>query len=478
MGYGTYTPFDYQLLASLGPNIINAQLSGQKMLDMEEERRLRELKRQELEKEIAFKKGLGEYYAAESNKPSMLGPPPGPVTRTEGAWGIGGTPEDVYTTPPDAMEVLKYNQAKALEKKSPSRLAADYALKSGNLDYYLHFEKAAQAEEDTKRRAATEAMRDIISVWDKFGDAGMKAAWPMLEAAHPEMLKGVDPGTVTFKKDEGVVEVTLEDGRTKVVYPKGDPRHMAVVPHRDTPEEEKAKIEKIKAETESLREHGKYYGAAAEQARARADYYRKQIPKTGTAAAVKVTPAESATVEDYVATQYFNHFGKAYDDPKWAKDNPPSLAAKYGGKGGMFKKFVDEVYDPIRTGKGSPGITGAADSRQGLYPSGTTIKNNFDWVSQRTQQLYSYKVPIPQAYAQATAELNQIIQSQVGPDYSKVDWRKANIQLPPIQLMSGPQVQIPPSAPVGGPATDTDDEFPLQEFDYDPLTKTLKPRLR
>jgi hypothetical protein len=151
------------------------------------------------------------------------------------------------------------------------------------------------------------------------------------------------------------------------------------------------------------------------------------------------------------------------------------MAAKYGGKGGLFKKFIDDVYDPVRTGKGTTSYKGVQESRMGLYPSGTFIKNNFDWVNQRVQQLYSFKTPIPQAYSQATAELNQIMQAQLG-DYSKVDWKTARIQLPALQSMNVPGVQIPEG--VQGPAGATsDEEFPLQEFDYDPITRTLKPRL-
>lgn len=480
--YGSYQPFDYQLLANLGPNIINAQLSGQKMLDMEEERKMREQKRLVFEKDQAFKKGLAEYYTTESAKPSLLGPPPVGLGTTGGGGDIDSGMFDVQgqrrtplQEPAPAMATIQYNQAKAAEKPSPNRLAADYALKSGNIDYYLHFEKMAQVEEDEKRKAASAAMHDVITVWDKFGKDGLQAAWPMLSAGHPEMLNGVDPKSLEFKTDAGVVEVTLSDGHTKVIFNKSNPKDMHIVPKQPTEEERKAALEKVKAETEAQKAHSGYYKAASAAAAAKADAYQKGLIGGAVAKPGKVTAQESMAVDDYVASQYFNHYGKSYNDKKWIAENPPTMAAKYGGRGGLFKKFIDDVYDPIRTGKGSTTYSGVQESRMGLYPSGTFIKNNFDWVNQRVQQLYSYKVPIPQAYAQATTELNQIMQAQLG-DYSKVDWKTARIQLPALQSMNVPGVQIP--APQPGPAGPGDGEnFPDQEFDYDPVTRTLKPRL-
>ena len=390
---------DYRLIAGIGPSYARGLSSGiemllQKQKILEAQQRIKKALEDEMWRK-SLAQTMRDYYA--KSPPLETGPI---MQKPEGWQGVPYRLPERENRPwlgelgnmslPAKVDVgatLSRN-IEQQKKQSPSRVAADLALKSGQIEDYLHFERQARVEEDQKLKEARDAMGAIAEFREARGQKALVQAWPFFQSAYPNMLSGVEAPDLEWddENDRVSIKVFKDDRNRPVGRAYYDKRGRVVAVHKidePTPEEERLKLEKERVDIE--------------KERAITDYYKRRTGGTTR----QVLPAMLSgthlkALEDSMIGDYINTYGKYDASPSTGVYQSLKFATD---KKGAFFRWVDTDY--------------AGSRNRGTDPPPDVIKKNYEWQSIRAQQLMStLRMPAAQAYNQAKNELASFYQGK------------------------------------------------------------------
>jgi len=271
---GGYPPVDYNLIASIGPNMMQGGLMRMKILAMEEERRKREMEAKILEAQMLGNQQIGDFLmrtqqglptlannplaAAELPTPQMpqMGPPPqmrppvapppqmpppvaqppdfslGAPTQVPGggpmfptSFDQGGPPiEEEERIGPEPMNMDPMSQAVNGYLNAPNQYVVLSALLMKSQNTKGAMEMYAKAIEEKKLRVDTikTAMELIPKYIEMFGEEGVKvlaATYPFLRSVPPEVIEKAAGSDVDIKTDNygnPVAIITQSRGQTDI----------------------------------------------------------------------------------------------------------------------------------------------------------------------------------------------------------------------------------------------------------------------